>query len=110
MAVSPRFRRRGIARSLLNAVDQHAQSQGYSYVCLFVETKNKAAISLYLQAGYRLVPYSSQAIAFASAIGLYNGPFATREYYFMYKNVPVAVPMEWQQAVAMPPLQVAWSA
>jgi hypothetical protein len=29
------------------------------------------------------VPYSPQAMAFASAIGLYSGPFANREYYFM---------------------------
>jgi len=109
MAVASRFRRRGIARSLLMAVDQHAQSLGYPYVCLYVETKNKPAINLYLQCGYRLVPHSAQATAFASAIGLYSGPFATREYYFMYKTIPVAVPVEWERTVAMPGL-VAWAA
>lgn len=29
-----------------------------------------------VQAGYHLVPYSAQAVAFASAIGLYSGPLA----------------------------------
>lgn len=36
------------------------------------------------------MPYSPQAVAFASAIGLYSGALASREYYFCYKRLPIA--------------------
>lgn len=87
MAVAPQYRRKGVASELLQAVDADARARNVPLVCLFVESKNTAAISLYMKLGYRLVTYSPQAIAFASAIGLYSGVFRTREYFFMYKYV-----------------------
>lgn len=99
MAVADPFRRRGIAMSLLTAIDEEAKALGITCVCLFVEMKNRAALSLYLKAGYKLVPYSDKASAFAAAIGLYKGPLANREYYFLYKSVPVPAPQTSAPAV-----------
>jgi hypothetical protein len=47
----------------------------------------------------QLVPYSDKASAFAAAIGLYKGPLANREYYFLYKSVPVPAPQTSAPAV-----------
>ena len=87
MAVAEPFRRRGVASSLLRAVDEQARAMGVAEVCLFVETTNRSAIRLYLKAGYNLVPYSPQATAFASAIGLSKGPLANRESFSLSRSL-----------------------
>jgi ribosomal protein S18 acetylase RimI-like enzyme len=49
MAVADPFRRRGVATSLLRAVDEQARQLEVPLVCLFVETKNRSAINLYMK-------------------------------------------------------------
>ena len=85
--VKNQFRRQGIGGSLLQAVDEHAHLMDIHYLCMFVEASNQQAMTLYQRAGYHLVPFSQQAEAFASAIGLYKGPFAARQYSFAYKRL-----------------------
>lgn len=66
MAVSEGFRRRGVASGLLKAVDEHAKELGIPFICLFVETKNRSAIELYLKVNrlhwYHLHPRGSPGI------------------------------------------------
>ena len=95
--VLPAYRRQGVAASLLQAVDAHAAAQGISYTCMYVEATNTAALTLYQRQGYHLVAYSAQAEAFASAIGLYKGPFAARQYSFAYKRLSASAPVKKEE-------------
>lgn len=55
LAVSPRARRRGIARDLLRAVREQVRRVGVEEIFLEVRESNRAAISLYEGEGYRAV-------------------------------------------------------
>ena len=52
LAVFPAFRRRGVARTLLQAVRQHAAERGISRIALEVRRSNLAAQNLYISLGY----------------------------------------------------------
>jgi GNAT superfamily N-acetyltransferase len=51
--VAPDHRRRGVARRLIEAVDEHARADGASAVRLETEAANHRARQLYQAAGYR---------------------------------------------------------
>ena len=53
ICVSKPYRRRGIGRMLLKAVEEELKKRGAEEVYLEVREDNKAALSLYLSAGYR---------------------------------------------------------
>ena len=55
LAVSPEFRRQGLARRLLRAVRDTARDAGVEEIFLEVRESNRAAISLYQGEGYRPV-------------------------------------------------------
>ena len=88
VAVADAYRRQGVASTLLQAVDEHASSLRAQYICMFVDSGNPAALSLYSKAGFMLVNYNPLAESFASAIGLYKGPYSGRQYAFVYKRLP----------------------
>ena len=52
LAVHPALRRRGVASSLLEAVDAHARGEKLERVILHVEDDNDAAIAFYEARGY----------------------------------------------------------
>jgi len=52
LAVSPEFRRKGLAKMMLARVDQAAQDANLNRVSLLVEIGNEAAIELYRQTGF----------------------------------------------------------
>lgn len=54
IAVSPAFRRQGIARALLDFTDQMARDRGFKTVSLNVDYENEPAKTLYLSHGYRV--------------------------------------------------------
>lgn len=54
IAVSPAFRRQGVARALLNFTDQMAHDLGFKTVSLNVDYENEPAKKLYLSHGYRV--------------------------------------------------------
>ena len=56
VAVSPRFRSRGIARRLMAHCAQLARSTGASYLCLHTATFMTAAMALYTRLGYIRTP------------------------------------------------------
>lgn len=94
-------RRQGMGASLLQAVEEHAQELRTPYICMFVEPSNTAALALYThRAGFHFVPYSPTAEAFAAAIGLYKGPYAAKQYAFVFKRLelPPAPPAPPQGA------------
>ncbi len=54
MAVRAEFRRQGIGRAMLAAVDAHAGgTHGVSQVCLHVEPENRGALRAYAAAAFR---------------------------------------------------------
>jgi ribosomal protein S18 acetylase RimI-like enzyme len=55
LAVSPKYRRQGIGRSLVTRVEEYARAKGYSSVGLDVTDSNRAAIRLYRRMGYAIV-------------------------------------------------------
>jgi ribosomal protein S18 acetylase RimI-like enzyme len=100
MMVSEAFRRQGVAASLLRAIDTHASQNQINYICLYVEGSNESALKLYENSGFNLVAFSPQAEAFASAIGLYKGPFSARQYSFAYKRLKVEAAVGSSDGVA----------
>jgi len=56
LAVSKRYRRRGLAEELVKAVEKLVQKDwGYEECYLYVERRNRAAIQLYQKLGYRKI-------------------------------------------------------
>ena len=53
IAVFPEFRRRGVAKALLNKVFEFAKEKGLSFVSLEVRPSNTEAISLYEKTGFK---------------------------------------------------------
>lgn len=53
IAVFPEFRRRGVAKALLNKVFEFAKEKGLSFVSLEVRPSNTEAVSLYEKTGFR---------------------------------------------------------
>ena len=51
--VAPEFRRRGLARMLVERAEREAAAAGVSYAGLHVWTENAGAISMYEELGYR---------------------------------------------------------
>lgn len=55
LAVKNIYRRRGIARQLLNKCEQVAHSWGYDIIQLHVLERNNSAKQLYLNSGYKII-------------------------------------------------------
>ena len=53
IAVFPEFRRRGVAKALLNKVFEFAKEKGLSFVSLEVRPSNTEAVSLYEKTGFK---------------------------------------------------------
>lgn len=53
IAVAPAFRRLGVARALLGALDTFAQERRLSFLSLEVRASNDAAIALYRSCGFQ---------------------------------------------------------
>ena len=56
MYVDRAFRRHGLARRILEALERAAQQSGYRELCLETGTKQPEAIALYEGAGFRSIP------------------------------------------------------
>ena len=61
LSVSPKYRRRGIAKKLCREAERTAKQWGYNEVLLKVEADNSRARSLYRSLGYRVVDTDKQA-------------------------------------------------
>lgn len=55
VAVDPAYRRRGIGRLLMDALQQEAQKQGAAFLSLEVRASNTAALDLYRGSGFQAV-------------------------------------------------------
>jgi ribosomal protein S18 acetylase RimI-like enzyme len=56
LAVLPAYRRRGIGRTLVEAVEQHARTMGKAFVRLGVRRELPQNLSWYRRLGYQIVP------------------------------------------------------
>ena len=54
IAVHPSFRRRGIARKLMEALLSHGRMNGFKFVTLEVRSSNAAALNLYRNLDFRI--------------------------------------------------------
>jgi ribosomal protein S18 acetylase RimI-like enzyme len=70
LAVHPALRRRGVASSLLKAVDAHAKGEGLAQVILHVEDDNDAAIAFYEAQEFVRVKVDKDLRQFGTALGL----------------------------------------
>lgn len=61
VAVSPRYRRRGLGKKLCREVEKWAKAEGFDEVLLKVERDNRRARSLYQKLGYRVVALDREA-------------------------------------------------
>ena len=55
IAVSPEYRRRGVAQSLVEALEQHLRAKGAYQLTLEVRVSNAPAIALYEKLGFQQV-------------------------------------------------------
>jgi ribosomal protein S18 acetylase RimI-like enzyme len=62
LVVAPAFRRRGVARVLLEAAHDRLRSEGAAIAWLVTTNDNLAAFALYQKAGYRLTELRAGAI------------------------------------------------
>lgn len=79
LAIRADARRRGIATSLLKAVEELAVEQDFEEVYLNVEVDNESAKTLYLKNGYQEIPRSDWVVGFTQT-RLVKPP----EFYIMY--------------------------
>ena len=52
LSVDPKYRRRGIARKLVERFTEFVKQAGYKFIGLLVTSSNKAAVSLYEKLGF----------------------------------------------------------
>jgi len=52
LAVEPNFRRKGVAKELISALEEALKKRGRRIFCTLVEDWNKASLSLFKNAGY----------------------------------------------------------
>jgi ribosomal protein S18 acetylase RimI-like enzyme len=70
LAVHPALRRRGVAASLLEAVDAHARGEGLGRVILHVEDDNAEAIAFYEAQAFAQMRVDKDLRQFGTALGL----------------------------------------
>lgn len=61
LAVAPPYRRRGVARALMQAAEERARGAGFSEISLQVEEENAAAAALYANSGYEVIGRDADA-------------------------------------------------
>jgi ribosomal protein S18 acetylase RimI-like enzyme len=83
LAVAPAARRRGLATTLLKAVEEYASAKGHDELYLHVEKGNAAAEALYLREGYQLVPRVPWSVAYTEG----HLPKGYDNYLFLWKRI-----------------------
>jgi len=84
LCVDPEYRKNGIGKALMEAVEAEAEGRGASGIYLHVEASNDGALALYESAGYSKLPKTPMYNTFTTALHLSH-----REPLLMYK--PLAV-------------------
>ena len=83
LAVAPAARRRGLATTLLEAVEEYASAKGHDELYLHVEKGNAAAEALYLREGYQVLPRVPWSVAYTEG-HLHKG---YDNYLFLWKRI-----------------------
>ena len=90
VAVAKAARRRGIARTMMEAVEVHAAEKGVESLFLHVDENNDSALRLYLKNGFKLRKECMESYNFAAALGLLSGSFANTHHLLMVKDLAQA--------------------
>lgn len=88
VAVNQSYRRKGIAKLLMKAVDKIASLRKIETVYLHVDTENKGAIRLYRNAGYRILPKDNPIFSeFTRKLNLHDGFTKGRKHFLLAKDL-----------------------
>ena len=89
VAVLPEARRTGAATRLMIGVDELATAKGIESLYLHVDVNNKAAITLYEKAGYRIISKDDHPMfeEFTTRLNLHDGATKGRNHYLMEKHL-----------------------
>ncbi|KAL3921185.1 MAG: hypothetical protein SGARI_006744 [Bacillariaceae sp.] len=88
VAVNNKFRRRGIAKLMMNAIDKVASIRRIETIYLHVDVDNKAALRLYENAGFRKLPSNNAVFyEFTRKLNLHDGATKGRRHFLMCKDL-----------------------
>jgi len=91
VAVLPEARRTGAATRLMVGVDELATAKGIESLYLHVDVNNRAAITLYEKAGYRIIGkddhHHELGLEFTTRLNLHDGATKGRNHYLMEKHL-----------------------
>jgi GNAT superfamily N-acetyltransferase len=88
VAVNHSYRRQGIAKLLMQAVDKIAALRKVETVYLHVDTENRGAIQLYTDAGYKILPKDNLLFSeFTRKLNLHDGFTKGRNHHLLSKDL-----------------------
>ncbi|KAL3911707.1 MAG: hypothetical protein SGILL_007176 [Bacillariaceae sp.] len=88
VAVNSKFRRKGIAQLMMDAVDKVADIRKVETIFLHVDVENRAALQLYANAGFRKLPSNNPVFyEFTRKLNLHDGATKGRIHYLMCKDL-----------------------
>ena len=87
VAVSDKYRRKGIAKLMMTAIDKIASIRKIETIYLHVDVDNKAALRLYEKSGFKKLPSNNAVFhEFTRKLNLHDGATKGRCHFLMYKD------------------------
>jgi ribosomal protein S18 acetylase RimI-like enzyme len=97
VAVNSQYRRQGIAKLMMKAIDKVASIRNIETIFLHVDVENQAALRLYENAGFRKLPSDNPAFyEFTRKLNLHDGATKGRRHFLMCKDLK---PPTWLQDI-----------
>jgi len=88
VAVDATYRRKGIAKLMMEAIDTLANTRNIETIYLHVDVTNLGAVNLYKSAGYRkLEPGNPIFLEFTTKLNLHDGATKGRNHHLMAKDL-----------------------
>lgn len=103
VAVDASQRRKGIAKLMMEAIDNLANAREIETIYLHVDVTNKGAVNLYKQAGYKQLEYDNPIfLEFTTKLNLHDGATKGRNHYLMSKDLRAPTWFEsWEEKLIM---------
>ena len=87
VAVNKQYRRKGVAKLMMRAIDKIARIRKIETIYLHVDVKNKAALRLYENAGFQKLPSDNSAVQeFTRKLNLHDGATKGRRHFLLGKE------------------------
>ena len=103
VAVDASQRRKGIAKLMMEAIDNLANAREVETIYLHVDVTNIGAVNLYKQAGYKQLEYDNPIfLEFTTKLNLHDGATKGRNHYLMSKDLRAPTWFEsWEEKLHM---------